>query len=618
MAKTLDSGITALAPVSNLPDEWSPLLSTSERSANADRPISSSTAESLATNPSLLTDIEADAATPVTDGTITPRRNGAGNLTGSRSSISLSAVVHAVLVLMIGVFVSNVDGSLIMATHPIIASEFDALESSSWLFSGFILAAAATQTMYGKLSDIYGRKILVLISYIFFTAGCALVGAGQTMFQVILGRVISGAGSAGMTVLVSIIVSDLLPIRDVASWRSYINVVATTGRSLGGPVGGWLADVIGWRWSFFGQVPFMLLATILVMLFLPNHSRNYSGGQPLDSESSRGEISSWLRLRRVDFAGSALLALVLLALLIPMEIGGIKVSWTSPVIPGLFAASLVLFVAFLRIEKRAIEPIVPLGIFRVRDVNLSLLIQTLQTAAQLGIMFSVPLYFKVSQEVSSTVAGAHLFPAVAGNAIGGIITGLYIKKTGRYRNMTRLATISSSLSYFLLLLRWHGHTNWWEALYIFPGGFGTGVATSAVFISVQVVVEPIHLAPAISILYLGGTCASVLGLTSASMVMQAMLKVSLGRRLLDLGLDAFQRAEIVSKAVSNIGYVSGLMGPVKTAAVSAYIDGIWWSHSRYPSYWRDEISKLTNGSRVSAILNFGIDVLSSPGRKAST
>lgn len=218
------------------------------------------------------------------------------------------------------------------------------------------------------------------------------------MSQVILGRVISGAGGAGMTALVSIIISgesipptspdgearrdphlnlapDLLPIREVASWRSYINVVATTGRSLGGPVGGWLADVVGWRWSFFGQVPFMLLATALVMFFLPNR------------EPSHGEVSAWRRLRRVDFAGSALLALFLLACLIPMEIGGIKVPWTHPVIPGLFAASGVLFVAFLRTEQRATEPVVPLAIFRVRDVNLSMLIQMLQTSAQLGVCF---------------------------------------------------------------------------------------------------------------------------------------------------------------------------------------------------------------------------------------
>lgn len=128
-----------------LPDELCPLLSTVEDSFNDGQP-----AASAATDTSLFADIEADAATAVADGgTISPPKNGTGGQAGSRNGVNVAAVLHAVLVLMIGVFVSNVDGSLILATHPIIASEFDALESSSWLFSGFILAAAATQTMVG-------------------------------------------------------------------------------------------------------------------------------------------------------------------------------------------------------------------------------------------------------------------------------------------------------------------------------------------------------------------------------------------------------------------------------------------------------------------------------------
>lgn len=122
----------------------------------------------------------------------------------------------------------------------------------------------------------------------------------------------------------------------------------------------------------------MLLATFLVLFFLPSSPSR-------SSSSSSPPASSWQRLRRVDFVGSGLLALALLAFLIPMEIGGNKVSWTHPIIPGLFVASAVLFFVFLRSEERAAEPVVPLDIFHIRDVNLSLLTQMLQTAAQLGV-----------------------------------------------------------------------------------------------------------------------------------------------------------------------------------------------------------------------------------------
>src|SRR4051812_30206872 len=140
------------------------------------------------------------------------------------------SVGRIVSVLLIGSLISNADGSLLFATHPIIASEFNALHDSSWLMTSFALAQAATQPLYGKLSDIFGRKSMLIVAYTLFAVGLALVGIGQSMSTLIVGRIISGAGSSGMTTLVSILITDLVPLRQVATWRSYVNVVATTGR----------------------------------------------------------------------------------------------------------------------------------------------------------------------------------------------------------------------------------------------------------------------------------------------------------------------------------------------------------------------------------------------------
>ena len=209
----------------------------------------------------------------------------------------------------------------------------------------------------------------------------------------------------------------------------------------------------------------MLIAAVLCLIYLPSNSHHFKGGKYYQPDS---DMSAWEKLKRVDFIGSLFLALALLAFLVPMEIGGTKLPWNSPLIPILFVSSVVLFALFVRAEKRAYDPVVPLEIFHIRDANLSLFIQMAQLAAQIGLMFSVPLYFKTTASVSNTEAGAHLFPAVAGNAVGGIISGLYIKKTGKYRNLVRLAALSASLSYASLLFCWHGHTNWLESLYIIP------------------------------------------------------------------------------------------------------------------------------------------------------
>ena len=150
--------------------------------------------------------------------------------------------------LLLGVFVSQTDQSLVLATYSKVASDFNDFESASWIISAYILAQCVAQPLYGKLSDIYGRKACLQTSYFLFTLGTAGTGLGQTMGQVIAARALQGCGAAGMTSMVSIIVTDLVPLHEVATLRSYINVLQTTGRSCGGVIGGALTQALGWRW----------------------------------------------------------------------------------------------------------------------------------------------------------------------------------------------------------------------------------------------------------------------------------------------------------------------------------------------------------------------------------
>ncbi|KAK3484641.1 major facilitator superfamily domain-containing protein [Neurospora hispaniola] len=483
-------------------------------------------------------------------------------------------VIKIISVMLLGIFVAQTDTSILMATHAIIASEFNALKDSSWLIISFSLAGAATQTMYGKLSDIYWRKRMVIIAYTMFMAGCAIVGVGQTMSQVVLGRIVSGAGASGMSALVSVLITDLLPLREVAQWRAYVNLVATLGRSIGGPLGGWLADVVGWRWSFRGQVPLITLAIILCSAYLPSYTST------LDETDDATQLKK-SKFSRIDFKGSFIFAALVLALLLPIELGGVKIPWSHPLIFVFLGASVILLVSFIAVERRQAEPILPLEIFHSKDAILSFLILGLQTAAQLGLMFTVPLYFQVTStpRPSATVAGAHLVPAVMGNAIGGIISGSAIKRSGRYKSLVIWAVTCSSTGYLLLMLRWHGNTkSWFESLYIFPGGFGMGVTSSALFISLQVVIDPAHMAPAVSFMYLMQTVWMTIGLPAANTIMQTVLRRNLEIRLLKLGYDKVEVAKVISKAVSDVDFIDGAIDKVRDAVVQSYIDGLWWSH----------------------------------------
>jgi MFS family permease len=151
-------------------------------------------------------------------------------------------------VLLLGVISSNAVASLVLATYATVSSDFDDLDSGSWLLSAYTLTMCATQPLYGKLSDIYGRKPLLLTAYAIFALGNLGAGLGQSLVQVIAWRAVQGVGGAGMASLVAIIIADIVPTDQVATFRGYVNISQVFGRSCGGVVGGWLTQAVGWRW----------------------------------------------------------------------------------------------------------------------------------------------------------------------------------------------------------------------------------------------------------------------------------------------------------------------------------------------------------------------------------
>ncbi|KAH8816386.1 major facilitator superfamily domain-containing protein [Xylogone sp. PMI_703] len=458
---------------------------------------------------------------------------------------------------------SNADGTLVLATYGTVSSEFGAFDSASWLTTSYSLAAAALQPLAGKLSDIYGRKGIIIISYTLFTAGALVTGTAQSMWQIIAGRILGGFGAAGMTVLVSILITDLVPLIQVAAWRSYVNVVATTGRSIGGPLGGFLADTVGWRWSFIAQGPVMLVAIALVALKLPGDTsaKNQTKGQPS-------------KLRRIDFVGALLVALTISSLLGALSLGGQNLPWSHPIVIGLGLGSIILGSIFVTYEIRyALEPVFPPLLLLRRDVVTSYAISALQSAAQLGMMFSVPLYFQVTQEASIAQAGSYLFPAVLGNTVGTIIAGIIIQKTGRYKRLVTLATTASSLSYLTLILRWKGKISVFEALEIIPSGFGTGMVQATAFIALTSSLEHKEIAMATSGMYLITSIGMVTGIAVSSAVQQGGLRALLLRAL--HGPDS---GKIIERVISDVSTLPKLDSTIREIVVASYVKSIEYSH----------------------------------------
>jgi hypothetical protein len=220
----------------------------------------------------------------------------------------------------------------------------------------------------------------------------------------------------------------------------------------------------------------MLVAIILVAIGLPSGAGASDTPPPPKGQPSK--------LRRIDFPGAFLLATTILCLLGGLSLGGQNLPWPHPLVLGLLASSVILGALFVLFEIYCTEePIFPPQLLVMRDVAAPYAIMALQSISQPSMMYTVPLYFRVTQNSSNAVAGSHLFPAVIGNTVGGLLAGFVIQKTGRYKFLTILSSISSMSAYLLLIFRWKGDTSWLESLDIVPGGFGTGIAFSAAFIA---------------------------------------------------------------------------------------------------------------------------------------
>ncbi|KAJ5583763.1 hypothetical protein N7535_002383 [Penicillium sp. DV-2018c] len=377
---------------------------------------------------------------------------------------ALKRVGTIITVLLLGEFISNADATLVLAAAGRISSEFNRLRDASWLSTGYTLGVCAAQPM------VIERHIRS--------------GIGSNMPIVILGRAISGTGGAGIMTISSIIITDIVPRRDVATWRAYVNIAMTLGRSLGGPIGGWLSDTIGWRWLFILQAPFLALAAALVVVKLHVCESN----DPDVRENKLG---------KVDFLGTALLGSSIVAMTTLLDQGGKSFPWSSWQTALFASGGISLLVAFVLVEAYvAREPVFNLRILRRTNVSTAYFIGALQIAAQLGMMFSVPLYFQVTQRASTTAAGAHLVPAVIGNTMGGLLAGMFIRRTGQFKSLLVVAGLVASISYILLYLLWNGNTGFRESLYILPGGSGTGIAAASSFIAMSAMLPPEEIAMA--------------------------------------------------------------------------------------------------------------------------
>ena len=299
-----------------------------------------------------------------------------------------ASIVGFLVVLYFGVWLASVDTTMIVAIYNTISSYFGRFQDAMWILASYQLGIAPAQPLYGKLSDIFGHKAMLTIAYVLFGTGSLLCGQGRSVSQFAAGRVIAGMGGAGMRSLVSSLIVHLVPLRDVAVWRSWMYVMVTFGRSVGAPLGGILTDSIGWRGSFMYQAPLALLALALVLWSLPTEFEHHARARENNTSKASGQ-SMLSKLRRIDFTGAFLMATSIVAFLLVLNFASKKLALFDPVIIGLILLWIISSFLFLLMEaKYAPEPIFPLRLLLERDVLSAYLIIGSLVAAAMSV--SVP------------------------------------------------------------------------------------------------------------------------------------------------------------------------------------------------------------------------------------
>jgi EmrB/QacA subfamily drug resistance transporter len=308
---------------------------------------------------------------------------------------------------------ASINQTLAATALPKIVEELGGLGDYSWVFSAYVLGVSVTIPLYGKLSDLYGRRPLFLAAITLFSAGSIVAGLAPSMDALVAGRAIQGLGAGGLIPLGIAVIGDIIAPRERGRWQA-INGMVFACSAVGGPmIGGWIADNASWRLVFFVSLPLAALALLVVWFGFGTWGRREE--------------------RRIDWLGAALLTLGTGAGLVAASSGGVDYPWTSPVIVGLLAASAVLLAAFLAWERRAVEPLLPLRLFRRRAIVTAELALFALGAAAFGAVTFVPLFIQGVLRESATSAGVVLTPLMLSWIGASVVAGQIVSRTGRSR-----------------------------------------------------------------------------------------------------------------------------------------------------------------------------------------
>jgi EmrB/QacA subfamily drug resistance transporter len=325
----------------------------------------------------------------------------------------------ALAAVLITLFFGSLDQTVVSTAMPVIIGDLNGFTIYAWVFTAYLITSAVTVPIYGKLSDVYGRKPFYAFGLSIFIVGSALSGQSHTMMELILFRGLQGIGAGAMLSMPLATIGDIFNPRERGRWMGVVSMAFGLSAIIGPFLGGWITDHLGWRWIFYINLPVAALALAGILYALPRVRTEHQA--------------------RVDWRGTGLLVLGLVPLLLAFTWAGNQYPWGSPVIIGLFAFSGVVLALFVWAETRSDDPIIPIQFFKVPIFAVANLVGLLLSMGMFGTLLFVPLYVQGVLALSAQNSGAILTPMMASFIVSSLVAGLIMTRTGRYKIISLVA-----------------------------------------------------------------------------------------------------------------------------------------------------------------------------------
>ncbi len=361
------------------------------------------------------------------------------------------ALVSILAALMLTLLLEALDQTIVGTALPKIIGSLQGFDRYTWVVTAYLLGSTTMIPIVGKLSDQFGRKWFFIAGVIIFLLGSILSGAAQTIDQLIIYRALQGIGAGIGISLVFTVVGDIFPPAERARWQGIFSSVYGFSSVVGPTIGGWLSDngpLLGnlvtttsrWRWVFYINMPLGIIALIALLIYLPTNistrTTTYTG---------------WAAVRRVDFLGALLASSATICLLLGLTWGGNQIyAWSSVQVIGALVAAVVLYVSFFIAERFAVEPMLPLDLFRNRVFAADSVLGLTSGMVLLSLIIYLPLYIQGVLGESATNSGAVITPLTISLVVGAALSGFVIAKVGRYQAITIIGSVILMIGVFLM------------------------------------------------------------------------------------------------------------------------------------------------------------------------